>query len=164
MRAGIGTADIIFGGGVRYVNLDRTIRLWETEGSGEEIRAFHTLEGAGPKVFLEGSFPVSKCLSFYGGGSASFLFTQEDQELYEIPRSSSDHNANDGEKLLTILEAEFGLQYWLTESFSLKAGVNGGYWVRGGGWHFYNDDGGVPWFGDFSWGYIGGNVSAAVAF
>lgn len=163
-RAGIGTVDIILGGGVRYVNLDRTIRLWETEGNEEEIHAFHTLEGAGPKIFLEGSFPVSKCLSLYGDGSASFLFTQENQELYEVPRSPSDHNVNDGEKLLTILEAEFGLQYWLTESFSLKAGVNGGYWVRGGGWNFYNDDGGAPWFGDFSWGYVGGNVSAAVAF
>ncbi len=162
-RAGIGAVDIIFGGGARYVNLDRTLRIWETEGC-DEIHAFHTLEGAGPKIFLEGSFPVSTCLSLYGDGSASFLFTQENQELYEVPREPYDHNANDGEKLLTILEAEFGLQYWPTESFSLKAGVNGGYWVRGGGWYFYSDDANASWFGDYSWGYVGGNVSASVAF
>ena len=164
-RVGIGAVDVIFGGGARYVNLDRTLRLWETDNSnGDEIHAFHSLEGAGPKIFLEGSFPVSTCLSLYGDGSASFLFTQENQELYEVPRKPYDHNANDGEKLLTILEAEFGLQYWPTESFSLKAGVNGGYWVRGGGWYFYSDDANASWFGDYSWGYIGGNVSASVAF
>ncbi|VFM95159.1 MAG: hypothetical protein BECKG1743D_GA0114223_100321 [Candidatus Kentron sp. G] len=154
---------LTIGGGLRYVNMERRFHATESSDPDRFVKARHKIRGVGPKLSLGGKFPLYRDIGFYINTSGSLVAGNEEQKFTS---DDGQGKVDDTLKIMPIFDAELGVEWTpdinFAESLTVRAGLEGQSWHGGGGWDFSNGNGGSPWFDEFSWGAIGGHLSAEV--